>query len=86
MDAPTETIIRSLKRNGTEYSEVFIKGPETAALGRLVLDPYSATIYSSSPATFARIEAMTAGGMTTAEAVERIAFPDMEVPHVLAAE
>ena len=86
MDAGTETIIRSLKRNGTEYSEVFIKGPETAALGRLVLDPYSATIFSSSPATFARIETLTASGMTTAEAVEVIAFPEMEVSHALAAQ
>ena len=54
MDAATETMIRSLKRNGSEYSEVFIKGPETQALGRLVLDPFSATAYSSSPATFAQ--------------------------------
>jgi conjugal transfer ATP-binding protein TraC len=86
MDAATETMIRSLKRNGTEYSEVFIKGPETQALGRLVLDPYSATVFSSSPATFALIEQMTAAGLSTAEAVERIAFPDMEGSHVLAAE
>lgn len=86
MDAGTETMIRSLKRNGTEYSEVFIKGPEAQALGRLVLDPYSATIFSSSPATFALIEQMTAAGLTTAEAVERIAFPDMEGSNAIAAE
>ncbi|GGI88103.1 conjugal transfer protein TraC [Polymorphobacter multimanifer] len=86
MDAGTETLIRSLKRNGTEYSEVFIKGPETQSLGRLVLDPYSATVFSSSPATFARIEAMVGDGMTIAQAVERIAFPGLEVPHALAAE
>src|SRR3546814_5071833 len=47
MDDRTETLIRSLKRSGTEYSEVFIKGPETEAVGRLVLDPFSATIYRS---------------------------------------
>jgi conjugal transfer ATP-binding protein TraC len=86
MDAGTETLIRSLKRNGTEYSEVFIKGPETQSLGRLVLDPYSATVFSSSPATFARIEAMVGDGLTIAEAVERIAFPGLEVPHAIAAE
>ncbi len=86
MDANTETLIRSLKINGTEYSEIYIKGPEVETLGRLVLDPYSATVFSSSPATFARIEALTAAGMTTAEAVERIAFPDLEAPYALAAE
>lgn len=84
MDAATETIIRSLKRNGTEYSEVFIKGPETQALGRLVLDPYSATVFSSSPATFARIEALTAAGLTIGQAIERVAFPDKEDPHAVA--
>lgn len=86
MDTGTETLIRSLKRNGTEYSEVFIKGPDVATLGRLVLDPYSATVFSSSPATYAKIEAMTARGLTVAEAVEQIAFPQLEAPHVLAAE
>jgi hypothetical protein len=43
--------IRSLKREGSAYSEVFIKGPEVEAIGRLVLDPYSATLFSSSPQT-----------------------------------
>jgi conjugal transfer ATP-binding protein TraC len=85
MDANMETILRSLKRNGNEYSEVAIKGPETFAVGRLVLDPYSATIFSSSPATFALIEQLTATGLTTAEAVERIAFPDMEGSNAIAA-
>ena len=96
MDAATETMIRSLKRNGTEYSEVFIKGPETQALGRLVLDAFSATAYSSSPATFAKIEALMAGGMSVDQAVERVAFPDgangpapttdQEAPYAIAAE
>ena len=78
MDAATESVIRSLKRNGTEYSEVFIKGPDTQALGRLVLDPFSATVYSSSPQTFAEIERLQAQGMTIGDAIERIAFPDQQ--------
>jgi conjugal transfer ATP-binding protein TraC len=56
MDHYTESLLRSLKRNGTEYSDVLIKGPETLAVGRLVLDPYSATLYSSSPRVFSEIE------------------------------
>lgn len=78
MDERTETLIRSLKRSGSAYSEVFIKGPETEAIGRLVLDDYSATLFSSSPATFAAIDAEIARGHQLADAIERIAFPEMQ--------
>ena len=86
MDSQTETMIRSLKRNGSEFSEVFIKGPETMAMGRLVLDPFSATAYSSSPATYAKIEALMAAGMTVDAAIEAVAFPEQEEPYAVAAE
>ncbi|NBW75738.1 MAG: type IV secretion system protein TraC [Sphingomonadaceae bacterium] len=76
MDPYTEMLVRSLKRNGTEYSDVLIKGPETLAVGRLVLDPYSATLYSSSPHVFARIEELVHSGMDLADAIEAVAFPD----------
>ena len=82
MDPYTESLLRSLKRNGTEYSDVLIKGPETLALGRLVLDRYSATLYSSSPRTFAQIEQLIEQGYSMDEAVEAIAFP----PELEAAE
>jgi conjugal transfer ATP-binding protein TraC len=75
MDDYTDALLRSLKRNGFEYSDILIKGPDTLAVGRLVLDPYSAALYSSSPQTFARIEALIASGLTMEEAIERIAFP-----------
>ncbi|MFC0590796.1 type IV secretion system protein TraC [Novosphingobium aquiterrae] len=78
MDERTETLIRSLKRSGSAYSEVFIKGPETEAIGRLVLDDYSATLFSSSPATFAAIDAEIARGLQLADAIERIAFPEIQ--------
>lgn len=73
MDDRTESLIRSLKRSGTEYSEVFIRGPEVQALGRLVLDPYSATLYSSSPETYAAIEGAVSAGASIADAIARIA-------------
>ncbi len=75
MDDRTETLIRSLKRSGQDYSEVFIKGPEVESIGRLVLDDYSATLFSSSPDTFAKIDAELARGAQLADAIERIAFP-----------
>ena len=80
MDQRSEALIRSLKRNGAEYSEVFIKGPETQAIGRLVLDPYSATLFSSSPDTFAAIEARLAAGEPIEVAIEAVAFPQGRHP------
>ncbi len=76
MDDHTDALLRSLKRNGTEYSDILIKGPETLAVGRLVLDPYSAALYSSSPETFARIEGLIADGLSMGEAIERAAYPE----------
>ena len=73
MDDRTESLIRSLKRSGNEYSEVFIRGPEVQALGRLVLDRFSATLFSSSPDTYAAIEAQMAGGASTADAIAAVA-------------
>jgi conjugal transfer ATP-binding protein TraC len=80
MDRYTETLLRSLKRNGTEYSDVLIKGPETLCVGRLVLDPYSATLYSSSPHVFSAIEDLVRQGMALPDAIERVAFPDFVPP------
>lgn len=53
---------------------MFIKGPEVEAIGRLVLDEYSATLFSSSPETFAAIDAEVARGHQLADAIEQIAF------------
>jgi conjugal transfer ATP-binding protein TraC len=76
MDDHTDALLRSLKRQGAEYSDVMIKGPETLAVGRLVLDPYSATVYSSSPLTFAAIHDLLGQGLTMEEAIERVAYPN----------
>ena len=76
MDDYTDALLRSLKRNGVEYSDMMIKGPDTLAVGRLVLDPYSATVFSSSPRTFATIHELLAQGVPMDAAIERVAFPD----------
>ncbi|CCW17230.1 IncF plasmid conjugative transfer pilus assembly protein TraC [Sphingobium indicum BiD32] len=76
MDDHTDALLRSLKINGREYSDILIKGPETLAVGRLVLDPFSAAVYSSSPTVYAAIESLVAQGLSMDEAIERIAFPD----------
>ena len=76
MDNLTEALLRSLKRNGTDYSDIFIRGPETESIGRLVLDRYSAALYSSSPDVFARIEAYIERGLPMHDAIEAVAFPE----------
>ncbi len=76
MDAHTEKLVRSLKRHNVEYSDVLIKGPETLAVGRLVLDPYSAKLYSSNPHDFAAIESYMRAGFPIADAIDRVAFPE----------
>jgi len=74
MDNFTDALLRSLKRNGTDYSDLLIRGPDTQTICRLVLDSFSATLYSSSPAVYARIEAEVARGATMAEAIETVAY------------
>ncbi|MFN3458538.1 MAG: type IV secretion system protein TraC [Novosphingobium sp.] len=74
MDNHTDALLRSLKRQGTEYSDLLIRGPDTQTVCRLVLDPFSATLYSSSPATFARIEQALHEGRAMADAIEAVAF------------
>ena len=75
MDPHTEALLRSLKRSGSDYSDIMIKGPDTLAVGRLVLDPYSATLYSSSPAVFGHIDRLIEEGFSMDEAIEQVAFP-----------
>ena len=43
------------------------------AAGRLVLDPLSATIFSSDPETYAAIQALEARGMPLADAIRKVA-------------
>lgn len=75
MDNFTDALLRSLKRNGTDYSDLLIRGPETQTVCRLVLDPYSATLYSSSPRVFADIEEYVRRGHSMSAAIEAVAFP-----------
>ncbi|MEM7687594.1 MAG: type IV secretion system protein TraC [Pseudomonadota bacterium] len=79
MDSYTEALLRSLKRHGIDYSDILIRGPETQSVCRLVLDRYSATLYSSSPDVFAAIEAEVAAGAPMHAAIETIAFPETQL-------
>ena len=41
-----------------------------------MLDPFSATVFSSSPAVYAAIEGLVARGLSMDEAIERVAYPE----------
>jgi conjugal transfer ATP-binding protein TraC len=86
MGPHTEALVRSLKRNGVEYSDLLIRGPETEAVCRLVLDPFSATLYSSSPGVFARIESLVDDGLSVEDSIEAVAFGYEPAPVAVAAE
>ena len=92
MDPYTESLLRSLKRNGVEFSEMFVKGPDVQFVGRLVLDPWSAKVFSSSPADVAEIDRLQRAGFSKEDAIARVAFPEkfaeeeQEVPYAAAAE
>jgi conjugal transfer ATP-binding protein TraC len=75
MDPFVEKQIRSLKTT-RYYSELLVKGPDTVALGRLVLDPYSVTLYSSKPEVFAAIQLQISRGYEIGDAIDRVAFAE----------
>ena len=74
IDEATADVIRSLSVVDGEYSELLIMGPHGRHVGRLVLDPFSATLFSSSADKFAEIERLEASGLSAEEAVEAVAF------------
>lgn len=73
IDAATEDILKSLKVSEGEYSECLIVGPHGRHLGRLVLDPFSAALYSSTPETVAEVTRLRAAGTPLDEAIRMIA-------------
>lgn len=74
IDEPTAEIIKSLNVSDGEYSELLILGPHGRHVGRLVLDPFSAALYSSSAGVFAEIDRLRKAGHSPEDAVERVAF------------
>ena len=72
VDRYLEELLESLRVSDGEFSEVVIHGPTGSHVGRLVLDPFSAALYSSSPATFVAIDRLVASGMSLRDAVLQV--------------
>ncbi|MEM8985163.1 MAG: type IV secretion system protein TraC [Pseudomonadota bacterium] len=74
IDAATEDTLNSLKVSPSEFSEALIMGPHGQHVGRLVLDPYSAALYSSTPETVAAVDRLVKHeGLALEDAIQRIA-------------
>lgn len=73
-------VMRSLRTSQGEYSEAFIRGPGFKALGRLVLDPFSLTLYSTKPETLFAVEQRIRAGQSVGDAVRAVATNDLTPP------
>ncbi|WP_018079401.1 type IV secretion system protein TraC [Thiobacillus denitrificans] len=72
LDEHKKRLLRSVHTVHGKYSEVAIKGPHGIAINRLIVDPFSATLYSTKAEDFARIQQLTRAGMTTTKAIEKL--------------
>jgi len=74
LDDVALNVLKTVKMSPREYSEMMIDGPGTRFIGRFVLDPYSATIFSSSPAVYSQIQQEVAAGKDLPDVIEHVAF------------
>ena len=72
-DAGMERALKSLATVGGRYAELVLHGPDGWRVSRLVLDAWSVSLFSSKGQAFAAIERLKAQGLTTEEAIARIA-------------
>ena len=72
-DPGMERALKSLTTADGRYAELVLHGPDGWRVARLVLDAWSVALFSSRGPAFAAVETLKAEGLTTAEAIDRIA-------------
>ena len=72
-DPGMERALKSLTTADGRYAELVLHGPDGWRVARLVLDPWSVALFSSRGPAFAAVERLKEQGLTTAEAIDRIA-------------
>jgi conjugal transfer ATP-binding protein TraC len=72
MDGHMERVMRSIRTRHGEYSEVFIQMPGGAAVGRLVVDKYTAKVYSTKAEEVHAVNQLVAKGYALADAIEEL--------------
>lgn len=68
-DPFTMKLLKSVKSNRPNYSEIFLDTPFGVGVARLTVDPYSYYVYTSTGVEVAEIEGMVAQGMSYDEAI-----------------
>jgi conjugal transfer ATP-binding protein TraC len=73
MDPAMERTLRSLRTEQGQYAEIMIKGPKGFAVGRLLLDPFSQTLYSTKAEEFSAVQTLVEQGLSLKDAVLKVA-------------
>ena len=68
-----ERALKSLTTADGRYAELVLHGPDGWRVARLVLDAWSVSLFSSRGPAFAAVERLKAEGLTTVEAIDRLA-------------
>jgi conjugal transfer ATP-binding protein TraC len=64
--------LASVTTEGGAYSEIFVHGPMGSGIGRLILDPFSMLLYSTTAEDFEVIKGCTDRGMDVADAIDEV--------------
>ena len=80
-DAGMERALKSLTTADGRYAELVLHGPDGWRVLRLVLDAWSVALFSSRGPAFAAVEKLKAEGLSTMQAIDRLAGGDgLDVP------
>ena len=72
-DPGMEQALKSLTTADGRFAELVLHGPDGWRVARLVLDSWSVALFSSRGPAFAEVERLKAGGLSTVEAIDRVA-------------
>jgi conjugal transfer ATP-binding protein TraC len=67
-----EAQLKSVKTRQGQYAEVMITGACGYAIGRLLLDPFSGLLYSTTPEDYTRVQSLQSQGFDLLTALERV--------------
>ncbi|MFC1659313.1 type IV secretion system protein TraC [Pseudomonadota bacterium] len=71
IDSHMEKVLKSLRRKGQDYSEVFIYTNGQWAIGRLIMDMFSIVLYSTDADDYKAVQQYQKEGCTVIHAVEK---------------
>ena len=69
-----ERALKSLTTADGRFAELVLHGPDGWRVARLVLDAWSVALFSSRGPAFAAVERLKAEGLSTVEAIDRLAW------------